>query len=277
MTGAAGKRRVGILGGMGPEATVLLMSRVIALTPASDDREHVPMLVDNNTQVPSRIEALIEKTGEDPGPVLVDMARRLAAAGVEALAMPCNTAHHYAPLLTEAVSIPLLDMVELSAEHVARLARSSGSAASCRVGMLASPAVRIAGVFERAFAARGLQAIYPAQADRLLACIKTIKARGRNDAAIAMVRDVAAELRAAGADVLLVACTELSLIADSLTREIPVVDTIDVLADAVVAFSRGSAPGELLGALDTDRADGGRSTWRHPCQGGALASPRGES
>jgi len=275
MTAAAGRRRVGILGGMGPEATVLLMSRVIAMTPASDDRDHVPMLVDNNTQVPSRIEALIEKTGEDPGPVLVDMARRLAAAGVEALAMPCNTAHHYAPLLTEAVSIPLLDMVELSAEHAARLDRSSASAASCRVGMLVSPAVGIAGVFERAFAARGLQAIYPAQPERMLACIRAIKATGRNDAAIVMLRDAAAELRAAGADVLLVACTELSLIADSLSREVPVVDTIDVLAGAVVAFSRGAAPWELLAALGTDRADGGRSTWRRLCQGESSASPRG--
>ena len=88
------KRRIGILGGMGPEATVLLMSRIIARTPAADDRDHVPLFVDNNTQVPSRIAALIEGTGEDPGPVLADMARRLEANGAEALAMPCNTAHH---------------------------------------------------------------------------------------------------------------------------------------------------------------------------------------
>ena len=238
MTGSAKMRAVGVLGGMGPEATVLLMTRVITLTPASDDSDHVPMLIDNNTQVPSRIKAIIEKTGEDPGTVLVAMARRLAEAGVEALAMPCNTAHHYAPLLKEAVSIPFLDMVELTADHIARLCGSVDSSAVFRVGMLASPAVRITGVFDRAFAARGLYPVYPPHQDAMLACIKAIKAAGRSDTAIELLQNAAVELTTEGLDFLLVACSELSLIKDSLPYGIPVVDTIDVLAEAVIAFSR---------------------------------------
>lgn len=86
---------------MGPEATMLLMARVVAMTAAGDDRDHVPMVIDNNTQVPSRIKALIENTGDDPGPVLASMARKLEAYGAEALAMPCNTAHHYASVIDE--------------------------------------------------------------------------------------------------------------------------------------------------------------------------------
>src|ERR1700723_1217369 len=89
-------RRVGILGGMGPEATVLLMRKVIAAVPAKDDRDHVSLIVDQNSQVPSRIKHLVESTGEDPGPVLAEMAKRLERSGAKALAMPCNTAHHYA-------------------------------------------------------------------------------------------------------------------------------------------------------------------------------------
>ncbi len=65
-------------------------------SPAQDDADHIPLIVDQNPQVPSRISHLIEGTGDDPGPVLADMARRLVAGGAEALAMPCNTAHHYA-------------------------------------------------------------------------------------------------------------------------------------------------------------------------------------
>ena len=87
-------RRVGILGGMGPQATILLMQKVLAAVPAQDDAGHIPLIVDQNPQVPSRIRRLIEGVGEDPGPVLADMARRLVAGGAEALAMPCNTAHH---------------------------------------------------------------------------------------------------------------------------------------------------------------------------------------
>ena len=91
------RRTVGILGGMGPEATVLLMQQVIAAVPARDDADHVPLIVDQNRQVPSRIRRLIEGTGEDPRPVLAAMARRLQGRGPQALAMPCNTAHAYAP------------------------------------------------------------------------------------------------------------------------------------------------------------------------------------
>ena len=238
-------RAVGVLGGMGPEATVLLMSRVIALTPANDDSDHVPMLIDNNTQVPSRIKAIIEKTGEDPGPVLVAMARRLAEAGVEALVMPCNTAHHYAPLLKEAVSIPFLDMVELTADHIARLWGSVDSPAVFRVGMLASPAVRITGVFDRAFAARGLTPVYSPHQDAMLACIKAIKAAGQSDTAIELLQNLAAGLITEGVDLLLVACSELSLIKNCLPHKILVVDAIDVLAEAVIAFSRDGVAGSV--------------------------------
>ncbi len=239
-------RAIGVLGGMGPEATVLLMSRVIALTPANDDSDHVPMMIDNNTQVPSRIKAIIEKTGEDPGPVLVAMARRLAEAGVEALVMPCNTAHHYAPLLKEAVTIPFLDMVELTADHIVGLWGSIDSPAVFRVGMLASPAVRITGVFNRAFAARGLTPVYsPHQDVIMLACIKAIKAAGQRDTAIELLQNAAAELITEGVDLLLVACSELSLIKNCLPHEILVVDAIDVLAEAVIAFSRDGVAGSV--------------------------------
>ena len=67
-------KRVGILGGMGPQATVLLMQKIIAATPATDDADHIPLIVDQNPQVPSRIRRLIEGTGEDPAPVLAAMA-----------------------------------------------------------------------------------------------------------------------------------------------------------------------------------------------------------
>jgi aspartate racemase len=87
---------VGILGGMGPEATVHLMQMVIDAVAARDDADHVPLIVHQNPAVPSRIRRLIDGTGDDPGPVLAQMARDLAAAGAVALAMPCNTAHAYA-------------------------------------------------------------------------------------------------------------------------------------------------------------------------------------
>ncbi|MBF9059520.1 amino acid racemase [Rhodobacterales bacterium HKCCSP123] len=227
-------RRVGILGGMGPEATVLLMSRVIAAVPARDDADHVPLIVDQNSQVPSRIAHLIEGTGPDPAPVLAAMARRLEGAGAEALAMPCNTAHHYLAAIRGAVSVPVLDMVAASA-RVARDAAGQGG----KVGLLASPAVAKVGLFDRALAAEGLEVVHPADGAALLAAIRRIKAEGPVAAACAALLRASEAVLAQGAEVQLVACTEFSLIADALAPGVRGIDTLDVLVEEIVGFAQG--------------------------------------
>ncbi len=228
-------RRIGILGGMGPEATVLLMSRLIAATPATDDSDHIPLSVDMNPQVPSRIARLIEGKGDDPAPVLAAMAQGLEAAGAKALAMPCNTAHNYASAIRDAVSIPLLDMVELSATEAATRA-----APGSRVGVLGSPALQLTGLFDRVLARHGLTAVYPDNPDAMLAAIREIKSGGRVDMARDILATAAGELAAKGASVQLVACTEFSLIADAAEGAVPVIDTLDVLVGAIGAFAFGN-------------------------------------
>ena len=225
-------RRIGILGGMGPEATVLLMSRLIAATPAKDDADHIPLLVDMNTQVPSRIAALVQGGGVDPAPVLAGMARRLQAAGAEALAMPCNTAHHYAGAIREAATIPFIDMVALSAAEAA--ARSAGSE---RVGVLASPAVQMTGLFDAPLARNGITAVYPADQPALLAAIREIKRDGVTRPARAALAAASAEMASAGVATQLVACTEFSLISDAASAEAEVIDTLDVLIGAMLRFA----------------------------------------
>lgn len=226
------RRRVGILGGMGPEATVLLMQRLIAAVPARDDADHIPLIVDQNPQVPSRLRRLIDGVGEDPGPVLAEMARRLQAVGAEALAMPCNTAHHYAPVIRAAAEVPLLDMVELSAARARQLAEPGG-----KIGILASPAVRIAGVFEPAFAAMGLHPVHIENDAALVSIIRHIKAGGARDEAVTGLMALSQELLASGASVQMIGCTEFSLVADAIAPGARAFDTLDCLVEAIVDFS----------------------------------------
>lgn len=214
------------------------MSRVIAATPAADDADHVPLIVDQNPQVPSRIAALIEGTGADPAPVLAAMARRLEKAGAEALAMPCNTAHHYAPAIRAAAGVPLIDMVALSAEAAARVGQGG------RVGILASPAVQRIGLFDAALSPHGLQAVYPADQAALLGAIRAIKREGTSPAARTALAAAARDLRQQGASVQLVACTEFSLLADAARDEAEVIDTLDVLVAGIVRFARREGEGE---------------------------------
>jgi aspartate racemase len=247
---------VGILGGMGPEATVLLMQKIIAATPATGDADHIPLIVDQNPQVPSRIRHLIEGTGEDPAPVLAAMARRLEGAGAEALAMPCNTAHHYAPAIRAAVSVPLIDMVALSVAHAATLAGPGGT-----VGILSSPAVRRIGLFDRAFAGAGLTPIYPQDDAAMLAAIRLIKAQGATPAARSALTTASAELAAQGARVQMIACTEFSLISEAVDPEVQAFDTLDRLVEGILAFATSDNPDRRTHDLTTRSATAPQS---HP-------------
>ncbi|MFC3182002.1 aspartate/glutamate racemase family protein [Cypionkella sinensis] len=225
-------RRVGILGGMGPEATILIMQKVLAGVKARDDRDHIPLIVDQNPQVPSRIAHLIEGTGDDPSPVLAEMARRLVAGGAEALAMPCNTAHHYAAAIRAAVAVPLLDMIALSVAHAASLVPRGGV-----VGILASPAVRKVGLFDAVLAEQGLRALYAQDEAAMLAAIRQIKAEGPQPEARQTLLAASTELLQRGAAVQMIACTEFSLIPEAVAAKVTAFDTLDRLVAAIIAFS----------------------------------------
>lgn len=225
-------KRIGILGGMGPEATVLLMQKLIAAVPADGDADHIPLIVDQNPQVPSRIAYLIEETGADPAPTLGDMARRLEAAGAEALAMPCNTAHHFAPAIQNAVNVPFLDMVAMSVARVKQTGCGS-------VGILGSPALRKTGLFDAALKTEGLRAVYPENEAALLAAIRQIKSDGPTPKTRAALQAASTDLLARGATVQLVACTEFSLIAEAVADHANAFDTLDILIKGITDFALG--------------------------------------
>jgi aspartate racemase len=225
-------RVVGIIGGMGPEATLELMRRVIARTPANGDEDHIHLIAESNPKIPSRIAHLIEQTGPDPTPELVRIARNLQRAGADGLAMPCNTAHHYAAAIQAAVSIPLLDMVRLT---VAQIARSRPAA---RVGLLASTAVHRVGVYTRAFGDLGLTPILPRRQEELMTLIRAVKGGDTSSRAARELAAVGSELEE-HSDITLIACSELSLISAPLAAAVPIVDSLDVLTEAIVDFAAG--------------------------------------
>ena len=225
-------RRIGILGGMGPSATVVLMQRLIDAVDARDDAGHIPLLVDQNTQVPSRIKWLVEGEGESPEATLVAMAQRLERAGASALAMPCNTAHAFAEAIRNAVAIPLLDMVALTC---ARAAAVAGPGA--RVGVLASPALVALGVYERALAGYGLDARHLTDADAALDVIRGVKAGEVGAGQRQRFRALSQGLLDAGASVQLIACSEFSIIAEAASPRAIAFDALDCLVEGIVDFA----------------------------------------
>ncbi len=222
---------IGIIGGMGPEATLDLMRRVIALTPAGDDGDHIHMIVDNNPKIPSRIATLIEGNGIDPAPELIRMAKGLEAAGATVLAIPCNTAHAYAGQIAASVTIPLLDMIALTAERISRMILPHR-----RIGMLASSAVKMIGLYDKALAPLGISLVWPQRQSDLMGIIKAVKRGDTSPANRRAFASIAGELMARDTDLLLVACTELSVLASSLDPSAAVIDALDVLSEEIVTL-----------------------------------------
>lgn len=226
------KRIVGVLGGMGPEATVDFMSRVIRLTPADRDQDHLRMLVDSNPHVPNRQDALL-RDGEDPGPALAAMARGLETAGADFLVMPCNTAHAFSDAIEAAVSIPLVSIIDVTVEACGRAAK---------VGVLATDGCLASGVFQLVLAERGKDAILPdaVETEALMRLVTRIKA-GDTGADIADgMRNLAQALVARGAGVIIAGCTEIPLVLDAGMLGVPLVSSTEALARATVAFAGGT-------------------------------------
>ena len=242
MTAECGGRKltVGILGGMGPEATVDLQRRVIELTPATGDGDHIRMLVDCDPSVPSRIAAIIEGSGPSPAPALIAMARGLVTQGADFLCMPCNTAHHYFHDIASQSPVPMINLLEIAAERVHR-----AQPRQRRVGLLASTALQITSLYEPYFQARDKELLYPAPQtqERLMDLILATKGQQQQLPAD-ILGDAAGQLINAGAQCLMIACTELSLYTAQLQGlPVAVFDTADLLAREVVDRALG---GEAL-------------------------------
>ena len=222
------KKTVGIIGGMGPAATCDLMMKIVVLTDASCDQEHLHVIADVNTNIPDRTAAILHG-GADPVPELQKSAKRLAAAGADLLIMPCNTAHYFYDSVAAAVDIPVLHMPRQTAE----ILRQAGVKT---VGVLATDGTIQSGVYESALAQAGIRAVYPSserqkQVMRLI--YDGVKARKMALTDIP-VRDILAELQGQGAEKVLLACTELPIAFQELGISDGCLDPTAVLAFAAV-------------------------------------------
>ena len=144
---------IGIAGGMGPESTVDLMQKIFAATPAEREQDHIHLIVDSNPKTPDRTRAVLAD-GESPVPAICESIRRLADAGADLVLIPCNTAHAFFDELRVRSPVPLLNMVDLCAEHA--LAVCGRGAA---LGILATTGTVRSGIYEAALRGRGLEAV----------------------------------------------------------------------------------------------------------------------
>ena len=224
------KGKLGVLGGMGPQATAIFYQRIIDHTLAATDQEHLPMLLLSDTQVPDRTAALLaEDTAEVEARLLAD-AKVLENWGATAIAIPCNTSHAFLPRLQSKVAVPIVNMIQ---ETAAALKESGAE----RVGILATDGTLRMGLYHAALKKAGMEPVSPPpDTQKLVMDViydqikKGERGRGTDLAAIG------AALREEGCDRAVLACTELSVCKE--WHHLPdfYLDAMDVLADTCITL-----------------------------------------
>lgn len=224
---------VGVVGGLGPLATVYFMDRVVALTDATTDQEHVNLVVLQHSSIPDRTAFLAGVSHDNPLPVMLSDAMALESAGVRAIVMPCNTAHRFHAELSDSVSIPFPSIVDVALAAARR--RRPGLS---RVGVLATDGTVLARTYEVACERAGLEHLSPddrVQAEAMDMIYNGVKAgapvaRARYDA-------IVEHLRARGAEAVVLGCTELSVLGHDFGLDPDVVDSLDALAVTTIELS----------------------------------------
>jgi len=223
---------IGILGGMGPLATAELFRRIVEKTPAKRDQDHPRIIIYNDPKIPDRTAYILGK-GEDPRPELIDGAKKLESWGADFIIMPCNTAHFFAEDIQRAIRIPLVSMVEKTAEKIEGMGLK-------KVGLLATDGTIKGLVYHRALLGRGIEVATPDRTGQKLVMegiYGGVKAgdliRGRE-----LLLRVARELEKR-VDGIIAGCTEVSVALKPDDLTVPLIDPMDVIAETAVKLALG--------------------------------------
>lgn len=222
---------------MGPDATVDFMAKVIRMTPAERDQDHIRMLIDHDPKIPSRQNISVADDAR-VREMLAAMAERLEAAGADFLVLVCNTAHGWLDRARERVSIPFVGIIDETVRVIATRHPNTR-----RVGVLATPACLEQGLYQDALENAGLTAL-PVEGDErqaLMQLIDRVKAGDQSEAVANGMATIARSLVEQGAEAIIAGCTEIPLVLQQAQLTVPLINSTDELARRTVALALGEA------------------------------------
>lgn len=223
---------IGIIGGMGPMATVDLYNKIINLTPASCDQEHLRIIIDNHPQIPSRMTAIMQGT-ESPLPKLVESAKLLEQAGVDIIGIGCNTAHYWYNDIQSAIKVPILNMIDNAAVYV----KDNRPELSGKIMLMATKGTVKTKLYSNAFCARDLELKLPQPEDQEIieAAITEVKAgRIADNKYLPNLKEVMDSYAKQGIQAFIGGCTEIPLLFEHLQGDFEKFDSTMLLAQTLV-------------------------------------------
>ncbi|VWC01692.1 aspartate racemase [Burkholderia lata] len=232
--------KIGVVGGVGPAATVDFLDKIVRNTPASRDQEHIKLLVEQNPQIPDRTENLVG-AGVDPTIALYATCKKLEDGDADVIAIPCNTAHAFVERIQPYLDIPIVNMLTVTVAHL----RDTYPALR-EVGVLATSGTIESGVYEKALESQGLRQVAPRPAlqARVMEAIYGRQGVKAGFTAGQCEEDIGAAVEALiaeGVSVIVLGCTELPILlpgGEYVARNggrATLVDPTDVLARACIA------------------------------------------
>ena len=227
-------KTIGIIGGMGPLATCDFFEKIVRMTDASCDSDHIPILIDCNPRIPDRADAIL-RGGEDPVPEMVKSARRLVREGASVLVMGCNTAYYFYDQVSAELPVPLINMPEETAKGALRLGYK-------KVGLMATDGTVWSGLYNREFEKFGIELLIPSpegQKSVMKMVYDGIKA-GNAGFDPGPFIDVANDFMKRGAEAVILGCTELPIAFNMYNIDIPYLDPAVFAAEAAITMAGGT-------------------------------------
>jgi aspartate racemase len=227
------KKTIGILGGMGPEATVYFFSLITRDTAAGRDQDHIPVIIYNWPQIPERTAALLGK-GPSPVPLLRKGVRLLERAGADFIVIPCITAHAFLADFRTAIRIPILSLLDEALNFGLKTVPGLKQA-----GLLASTGTIRSGLFHQTFAAAGIEIITPTDKGQAKV-MEAIFGKGGIKAGFSegrpkkLITDVGRRLIRRGAQAIIAGCTEIPLVLDDRDIPVPLIEPMRLAARAAI-------------------------------------------
>lgn len=230
---------IGILGGMGPEATIDLFTKIVKGTRVKKDQNHLRILIDNNPKIPDRTLA-IQGKGPSPLPQLIQSAKLLQRAGADFIVIPCVTAHYYHEPLQKKIKIPILHIIGETVNYLKKKFKGVR-----KIGLIATTGSIQTGLFQGAFSSIGIDTVLlspSVQKNWVMEAIygeKGIKAVGSSEASKYLIVEVSQRLIRQGAQAIIAGCTEIPLVLKDGDLPVPIIDPISILARAAIEKAGG--------------------------------------
>ena len=224
-------KRLGVIGGLGPLATAHFYDLILQMTDAQSDQEHIEIVIYSKPTIPDRTEYILGKSKDNPAIPMLEIGQKLVSMGAENIAIPCMTAHYFMELLSRSITAPIIHGIR----EIAQYMRMEGIRFA---GLLATEGTIAGQMFQQECKNCGIECLVPANdSQKAISGMIYQSIKANRPVEFDRFREVSRQLRLQGAEILVLGCTELSLLKRDYDLGEGYLDSLEVLAMRSIQIS----------------------------------------